>query len=192
MHIKKDASGHSATIATIFVSFLLFYFFLLLQNLVVDYSAGSSFIPVYLPAGVLLISILVGGVAGAFGVFLALVSNYIFHNPNVYWPIIVGLIAFSLIIQVTVIKIFAHFAGVGPNLEGLNYLKVTGLAFVFSLSHSFNHHLNLVVIQDRKVSWAESKIAISTFLGVTSVLFILLIVSKIRNYLLKRNRLMSL
>lgn len=191
MNKKKSSSGYSEAIVTFFISFFCFYFFVLLQRLVSEISIDSSFLPVYLPAGVFFVVILVGGLAGALGVYLALVSNYILQNPDINWYVIAGIMLFSLSIQIVIVKFCAHAVGVGSNLEGLNHIKVVGLALVFSLSHSVTHHYNLVLITHRSIGWGESKIALSTFFGVFCILMVLWLFSKVRNYLLKRNSWLS-
>lgn len=192
MKIISDAFKYSATYLTIFVSFCVFNLCLLLQRLVPYFGLEGSFVPVYLPAGVLFVAILIGGVAGAIGIYLAISINYIAHQPNVYWLLILALMAFSISVQYLVIKIFAFITNIGPNLERLTYFKVLGMAAVFSTSHSLNHHLNLVLINNQKVGWVESKIAISTFIGVFCVLWFVWIASKISNHLLKKNRFFTL
>lgn len=190
--MKLSSYGYSEAIVTFFISFFCLYFFVLLQRLVAEVSINSSFLPVYLPAGVFFVVILVGGLAGALGVYLALVSNYILQNPDINWYLIAGLMLFSLFVQIVIVKFCARAVGVGSNLEGLNHIKVVGLALVFSLSHSVTHHYNLVLITHRSIGWGESKIALSTFLGVFCILTVLWLFSKVRNYLLKRNNLLSL
>ena len=192
MNIKNDQRSYFPILITFLISFFIFYFFVLLQNLVAEFSSNSTFLPVYLPAGVLFVAILVGGVPGALGVFLALICNVIIQNPDISMPLIVGLIAFSISVQYLVVKSFSYLLQVGPNLERLTYMKTVGIALAFSISHSLNHHLNLVMIKGRTTGWAESKLAISTFFGVFSILFFLLIASKIKNHFFSRNREISL
>ena len=192
MKIKNSTSERSASFITFAVSFSSFYLFLLLQRLVVEVVSPSSFIPVYLPAGVLFVVILVGGVVGTFGVFCSLVPSYIMQNPNTYWLVVAGLVAFSMLIQISVVKLTAWITNVGPNLERLTHLKLIGFALVFSISHSLNHHLNLVVITKKNIGWAESRLAVSTFLGVFCVLALLWIVAKITNHFSQSDNLISL
>ena len=192
MNIKNDQRSYFPRLITFLISFFIFYFFVLLQNLVAEFSSNSTFLPVYLPAGVLFVAILVGGVPGALGVFLALICNVIIQNPDISMPLIVGLIAFSISVQYLVVKSFSYLLQVGPNLERLTYMKTVGIALAFSVSHSLNHHFNLVMIKGRTTGWAESKLAVSTFFGVFSILFFLLIASKIKNHFFSRNREISL
>lgn len=192
MNIKNDQRYYFPILITFLISFLIFYLFVLLQSLVAEFSSDSTFLPVYLPAGVLFVAILVGGVPGALGVFLALICNVIIQNPDISVPLIVGLITFSISVQYLVVKSFSYLLQVGPNLERLTYMKTVGIALAFSVSHSLNHHFNLVMIKGRTTGWAESKLAVSTFFGVFSILFFLLIASKIKNHFFSRNREISL
>lgn len=192
MKMVPDTFKYSAVLLTFIFSFCFFYLCLLLQRLVPNFDVYGSFVPVYLPAGVLFIAILIGGVAGAIGVYLAISINYIALHPNVYWLLILVLMALSISIQYLVIKAFSFFTNIGSNLERLTYLKVLGMAVVFSTTHSLNHHLNLVLIENQKIGWAESKLAISTFTGVFCILWVVWIVSKISDNLMKKNRFFSL
>lgn len=170
-----------------FIAFFLtasfFYIFLLLQRGASDYIKGmNGFDWVYLPAGIAFVGILIGGLSAVLGLFFVLITNYTINYPDVYLPVIVLLVMFSMMVQLIVIKSYLYLLGIGKNLEGLKHIQLIGLALLFSLSHSLCHHLNIVTIAGHHVGWAESMITLSTFLGIFCILILLWSFSKLHNY----------
>jgi hypothetical protein len=182
--IKIAKKRMHTIVLTFFLAGFSFYLALTLQKtLFGSFSTETSLFSVYLPAGVTFIALLLGGVFAAIGIFFVLLINYLLNFPDVSWSLAVALIGFSLSIQLIVVNSFLYLARVGTNLEKLKHLHIVGLAIIFSISHSLCHHLNLVKIAKFSQGWAESMIALSTFWGVFTFLFLLWCFSKVRNYL---------
>ena len=177
---RKIISRYQQGILALFLSFIFFSVFTIFQHLAASFlKSNESFDIVYLPAGITFISILVCGIWGVLGILFVLVPMYIFKFPEVSSLLILAMVSFSLVLQLTVIKLYLFFAGINQNLERLKHIQLLGLAVIFSLSHSVSHHLNLVLFSHYPLGWGESMIALSTFLGTAFTLLILWIFSKL-------------
>jgi hypothetical protein len=177
---RKLINNHPQALVAFFLSSIFFSVFLLFQHIASSLlPRAESFDLVYLPAGITFVSILVCGIWGALGIIFVLVPTYIYKFPEVSSLLIILMVSFSLLLQLTVIKLCLFFAGIDQHLKKLKHLQLLGLVVVFSLSHSLSHHLNLAVIGRYPFGWSESMIALSTFLGVSFTLLILWIFSKL-------------
>ena len=177
---RKLINNHPQALVAFFLSFIFFSIFLLIQYFASTFlRREEGFDIVYFPAGITFISILVCGIWGVLGIFFVLVPMYIYKFPEVSSLLIISMVSFSLLLQLTVIRIYLFFAGVDQNLQKLKHIQLLGLAVVFSLSHSTSHHLNLALIGRYPLGWGESMIALSTFLGVSFTLLLLWIFSKL-------------
>lgn len=177
---RKLINNHSQALVALFLSYIFFSVFLLFQHFASSFlQRAESFDIVYLPAGITFISILVCGIWGALGIIFVLVPMYIYKFPDVSSLLIIIMVSFSLLLQLTVIRLCLLLAGIDQHLKKLKHLQLLGLVVVFSLSHSLSHHLNLAVIGRYPLGWGESMIALSTFLGVSFTLLILWMLSKL-------------
>lgn len=162
--------------------------FLVLQKASSEYMKGSSYFEwVYFPAGIAFVAILVGGIFGALGIIFVLITHYSINYPDIFWLTIAGLVAFSIFVQMVVIKLYLLLLGIGSTLEGLRHIQLLGLAVLFSLTHSLCHYFNLVIISGFNIGWAKSMIALSTFLGVFFIIMVLWFFSKILKYFTRSN-----
>ncbi len=181
---KKLFNLFVPNLLVILLSTLGFYLFLKLQGVASEYLPSNNGIAsVYLPAGVVFLAILIGRVYGALGILLALIPSYMYRFPHAEILVIVGMVLFSMSVQLIVVNIFLAIVKVGNKLDNLTFAHVITLGLIFSLSHSFCHYLNLLIIAKYQVGWFESKLTLSTLLGIFIILFTLWLVSKvIRNF----------
>jgi len=180
---KKQHSLYVPNVLVILLSAVCFYLLLKVQVFASEYLPNKDGIDsIYFPAGIVFLAILIGRAYGALGIFLALIPSYISRFPDVEILVVVGMVSFSLFVQLMVINSFLLVVGVGKKLENLTFFHVTTLVLIFSLSHSICHYLNLLIIADKQVGWFESKIALSTLLGVFVSLIVVWLMSKLGKY----------
>lgn len=173
------------------VAFLLaaafFYSLLKIQSAAAEHLQNENgFYTVYLPAGIAFLAILVGRVYGALGVFFVLVPHYIAQSTDAETIVIASLIAFSLAVQLMVVEFGLIAFGINKKLENIKFLHITVLALIFSFIHSIFHYFNLLILTDHKIDWFESRLALSTFFGIVSVLALFWILTKLSQYFLEK------
>jgi hypothetical protein len=161
----------------------LIYYLSLLIVVYLDFwlNRGQDAYLIYLPAGVVFLSLLIFGTAGAIGIMTALIFKYTNLNYSFDALEIAAFAICSVFLQLLIIKIVIRVLKLDDRLSKIKHFQILLLGLVWSIAHGTSHSYMLWRIhqtQEMNVTWN----IVGDFLGVAFALFLIILLRSFKRF----------